>query len=119
LGALNREIEEELGIKKHFKEAPSPFLSRTFFKDPTACCGWVNPAPLLFQKWCWINTLGEQRLSLKLRCEQKVRDLLTITPINNQVQPCKTHYDIWYLVMTDGNNFNINPQEFHDTKWFI
>ncbi len=68
LGALNREIEEELGIKNHFKEAPSPFL-------------------------------------------------LTITPINNPVQPCKTHYDIWYLLMTDGNNFNINPQEFHDTKW--
>ena len=68
LGALNREIEEELGIKNHFKEAPSPFL-------------------------------------------------LTITPINNRVQPGKTHYDIWDLMMTDGNNFSINPQEFHDTQW--
>lgn len=68
LEALNREIEEELGVKGFFKEEQSPFL-------------------------------------------------LTITPIENRVQPCKTHFDVWYLVPTDGSNFNINPLEFNDTKW--
>lgn len=68
LEALNREIDEELGVKEFFKEEPSPFL-------------------------------------------------LTITPIENPVQPCKSHYDVWYLVSTDGSNFNIDPQEFLDTKW--
>lgn len=43
--------------------------------------------------------------------------LLTITPIENKVQPCKLHYDIWYLVPTDGSHFNVDPREFHDTKW--
>jgi len=43
--------------------------------------------------------------------------LLTITPIENRVQPCKQHFDIWYLLATDGANFNIDPKEFHDTKW--
>jgi len=43
--------------------------------------------------------------------------LLTITRINNTTQPCKAHYDIWYLMTTNGANFNIDPQEFHDTKW--
>ncbi|MFH1894468.1 MAG: NUDIX domain-containing protein [Patescibacteria group bacterium] len=43
--------------------------------------------------------------------------LLTITPIENKGQPCKTHFDIWYLVNTDGANFNVDPEEFHDTKW--
>jgi len=43
--------------------------------------------------------------------------LLTITPIENRVQPCKTHLDIWYLVNTDGTNFNVDPKEFHDTRW--
>jgi len=43
--------------------------------------------------------------------------LFTITRIENKVQPCKTHYDIWYLLPTDGSNFNINPSEFHDSKW--
>ena len=43
--------------------------------------------------------------------------LLTITPIQNAVQPCKEHLDIWFLVKTDGNDFNVDPQEFHNTKW--
>ena len=43
--------------------------------------------------------------------------LFTITPIENSVQPCKSHYDIWYWVPTDGSNFNIDLQEFYDTKW--
>ena len=68
LEALNREIDEELGVKDFFKEEQSPFL-------------------------------------------------LTITPIENRVQPCKAHYDVWYLMPTDGSNFNIDPTEFHDTKW--
>ncbi|MDD4990072.1 MAG: NUDIX domain-containing protein [Candidatus Pacebacteria bacterium] len=43
--------------------------------------------------------------------------LLTITRIDNSTQPCKTHYDVWYLMDTDGDNFNVDPKEFHDTKW--
>lgn len=43
--------------------------------------------------------------------------LLTITPIENPIQPCKVHYDVWCLVLTDGGNFNVDPREFHNTKW--
>lgn len=43
--------------------------------------------------------------------------LLTITKINNNTQGCKIHYDIWYLMVTDGSNFNVDFTEFHDTKW--
>lgn len=68
LETLNREINEELGVKNFFQEAQSSFL-------------------------------------------------LTITPIENKVQSCKVHYDIWYLVLTDGANFNVDSKEFHDTKW--
>ena len=68
LETLNREINEELGVKNFFQEPQSPFL-------------------------------------------------LTITPIENKVQPCKVHYDIWYLVPTDGSNFNVDPKEFHETRW--
>lgn len=67
--ALNREIDEELGMKNFFNEAPKPFL-------------------------------------------------FTVTHIEkNPVRPCKTHYDTWYLVPTDGSNFKIDPTEFFDTKW--
>ena len=49
--------------------------------------------------------------------EEQKPFLLTITPIENRVQPCKSHYDVWYLVPTDGNDFNVDPAEFHDMKW--
>lgn len=69
LQTLNREIEEELGVKEFFKEEQEPFL-------------------------------------------------LTVTPIEKRVvQPCRSHFDVWYLVPTDGDGFNIDLQEFHDTKW--
>ncbi len=68
LRALNRELNEELGLINHFQNEPSPFL-------------------------------------------------LSITPIENQVQPCKMHYDIWYLVSTDGHSFKVDPVEFLATKW--
>lgn len=43
--------------------------------------------------------------------------LFTIVLIETQNHPCKAHYDIWFLVPTDGSNFNIDPTEFYDTKW--
>lgn len=49
--------------------------------------------------------------------EEQLPFLMTITPIENNAQPCKIHYDVWYLVSTDGSNFNIDPAEFHDAKW--
>ncbi|MBU3901429.1 NUDIX domain-containing protein [Patescibacteria group bacterium] len=66
--ALNREIQEELGVENQIKEKIKPFL-------------------------------------------------LTITPINNPVQPCKEHLDIWYRFPTDGSEFNVDLKEFIDTKW--
>lgn len=66
--ALNREIEEELGVKSFFTEEQMPFL-------------------------------------------------LSTATINNTTQPCKMHYDVWYLMPTDGSIFNVDPHEFLDTKW--
>jgi len=69
LEALNREIEEELGVKRWFPALPPPFT-------------------------------------------------LSITPIDNRpIQTCRMHYDVWYLVATDGSNFLVNPEEFHKTQW--
>lgn len=43
--------------------------------------------------------------------------LLTITHITNERQSCKTHYDIWYLMETNGSNFQVDFTEFHQVKW--
>ena len=43
--------------------------------------------------------------------------LCTITPIEHGTRACKTHFDIWFIMKTDGKDFQIDPREFHDTKW--
>lgn len=49
--------------------------------------------------------------------------LLNITEIENPEQwsVCKTHYNIWYFVEVDINNFNVDEklvlEEFYETKW--
>ena len=43
--------------------------------------------------------------------------LLTITPIENAMQPCKAHYDLWYGVQKDGSDFQIDTREFNETRW--
>lgn len=65
---VNREIEEELGVKEFFKEAPKPFL-------------------------------------------------LSVTNIEQDVRPCKKHFDVWHLVETDGSDFNIDYSEYNEVRW--
>lgn len=43
--------------------------------------------------------------------------LLTITLIKTPKYPCKEHLDTWFMVETDGSDFNVDPKEFHNTKW--
>ncbi len=43
--------------------------------------------------------------------------LLTITKINNLPQICRTHFDLWYLLPTDGRNFQTDSEEFNQSKW--
>lgn len=48
--------------------------------------------------------------------------LLTITPINNPTkQLCRVHYDIWYFVRLNENDFKPDQEklskEFHEMKW--
>lgn len=60
--------------------------------------------------------LGE--LGAKDKVKEKIQPfLLTVTPINNPMQPCKEHLDIWYRIPTDGSEFNVDPKEFHGTRW--
>ncbi|MDO8579370.1 MAG: NUDIX domain-containing protein [bacterium] len=68
MATLNREIDEELGIKNKIKEKIKPFL-------------------------------------------------LTITPIDNPIQPCKEHLDIWYRIPMDEDEINANTSEFHASHW--
>lgn len=43
--------------------------------------------------------------------------LLTTVKITNPNHPCDMHSDLWYLVLTDGSQFKVDPTEFYNTKW--
>ncbi len=51
-----------------------------------------------------------------------IPELLTITDIDNPTkQTCRTHFDIWYFIDIDKNNFNPDPSklatEFYSVEW--
>lgn len=43
--------------------------------------------------------------------------LFTVTDIKRDTRACKVHFDMWYFLPTDGSDFKIDSDEFHETKW--
>lgn len=43
--------------------------------------------------------------------------LFSIVDIVSDRQTCKTHHDLWYVLETDGHDFRVDPEEFHETRW--
>jgi len=82
---------------------------------------WISPGGHIDAGETPLETLGrEAREELGLpynppRNEQPF--LLTITEIRTPSHPCRRHYDIWYLICTDGDGFVVDPAEFYETRW--
>mgnify|MGYP001613487427 CR=1 FL=1 len=65
-----------------------------------------------------LNREIKEELGIKEKIKEEIMPfLLTITPINNTSQPCKEHLDLWYRFEADSSEFNIDPREFHETRW--
>ena len=43
--------------------------------------------------------------------------LFTVNDLHSLTQICQKHYEIWYVLLTDGKGFDINDREFHETRW--
>lgn len=75
---------------------------------------WLAPGGHIDKDEHLLQTLNreiEEELGAKERIKENIRSfLLTITPINNPVQACKEHLDIWYRFPTDGSEFNVDPR---------
>jgi len=82
---------------------------------------WIFPGGHIDKGENLMQTLNreiEEELGMKNKIKGEIKPfLLTITPIENKVQPCKEHLDIWYRFSTNGSEFHIDPTEFHATRW--
>jgi 8-oxo-dGTP pyrophosphatase MutT (NUDIX family) len=82
---------------------------------------WLSPGGHIDNGESLMQTLNREigeELGVKEKIKEEIKPfLLTITPIENRVQPCKEHLDIWYRFPTDGSEFNVDPREFHATRW--
>ena len=43
--------------------------------------------------------------------------LLSLTYIVNDVRPCTEHFDIWFVMETDGADFTVDETEYHEVRW--
>ena len=82
---------------------------------------WLSPGGHIDKGEMLYQTLEREireELGVEYRTPNNTQPfLLTITSIENVVQPCKVHYDVWYGISTNGSNFNIDPTEFYETRW--
>jgi 8-oxo-dGTP pyrophosphatase MutT (NUDIX family) len=82
---------------------------------------WLSPGGHIDKEELLLDALNRE-IKEELGVENYFSDLpkpllITIAPIKNIGRSCKEHLDIWFLLETDGANFNLNPEEFHETKW--
>jgi len=84
---------------------------------------WIAPGGHIDKDEGLLQTLNRE-IGEELGVQNKIKEeikpfLLTITPIDDRGDnyPCKEHLDIWYRFQTDGKEFNVDPREFHETRW--
>ncbi len=82
---------------------------------------WLSPGGHIDREEDLMTTLNreiDEELGIKNKITEKIKPfLLTITPINNSVQPCKEHLDIWYQIPMSESEITVNPTEFHNSRW--
>lgn len=99
----------------------NPMTKQVFIVHHKKSGLWLSPGGHIDRNETLMQTLNreiDEELGMKERIKEEIKPfLLTITPIENRVQPCKEHLDIWYRFTTDGSEFDVDPREFHQTKW--
>jgi 8-oxo-dGTP pyrophosphatase MutT (NUDIX family) len=119
-GALTRDENPQSHFSVYF--LPLDFASRRILLIHHRKSGlWLSPGGHLERGETILEALNreiKEELGLENYFASQSRPFfLSITSINNSVQPCKTHFDIWFLLENDGTGFRLCQDEFLDSRW--
>ncbi|MFH1694673.1 MAG: NUDIX domain-containing protein [Patescibacteria group bacterium] len=118
-------IREE-GAKKHFSVYFFPYNPETkqvFIVHHKKAGLWLSPGGHIDSGENPLNTLKREireELGVKINPGENTKPFfLSTVKIGNKPEQsgCDKHYDIWFLIETDGNDFAVDPREFLETKW--
>ena len=120
-GSLTRDENDETHFCVYFVPF-NPNTKEVFIVEHKKAKKWLFPGGHIDKGETLLDTLNRE-ISEELGVPSYFPTLenpffLSVTHIEkNPIRPCRIHYDIWYLMKTDGANFQVDPTEFHSTKW--
>lgn len=111
--------------ESHFGLYFLPFNSnnkKVFLVDHKRSGLWLAPSGHIDQGETLLDTFHREiaeELGIKKQFDALPElFLLTIAEFDKAGQSCKKHYHLWFMFETDGNDFQIDPEEFYHTGWF-
>lgn len=119
-GALTRD-ENPLTHFSTFFLPYNPQTKEVFLVHHKKAATWISPGGHIDRGEGLLTTINRE-ISEELGIQNHFSALpapflFTIKHIDSPTHACRTHYDIWFLMITDGVNFRVDPGEFLDTKW--
>lgn len=120
-GTLTRD-ENELTHFSNFFVPFNPSSKQVFFVHHKKAGTWIPPGGHIDKGETILEALNRE-IKEELGVDNHFAGLehpfnLSITLIDNpSVQKCQAHYDMWFLMNTSGENFTVDPTEFHESQW--
>lgn len=119
----NPHFTEQKSIHDHFGAFFVPLHKKTkeiFIAHHKKAAQWIPPGGHIKQNETPMQTVVREfyeELRIKLSNEKIDLFDLGITLIKDTKQPCKIHYDFWYVVFIKRINFKFDSGEFYQAEW--